>query len=67
MKELSYSIADEVFKRFPGYVRGVVIGHGASNGASPSELVQLLRDAEGSVRSRLKAATIAEEHRHLII
>lgn len=25
MTELSYSISDEVFRRYPGYVRGVVL------------------------------------------
>ena len=32
MKELTYTIAAEVFARFPEYRRGVVIAHGVCNG-----------------------------------
>jgi DNA/RNA-binding domain of Phe-tRNA-synthetase-like protein len=55
------SIANEVFARFPGYVRGVVVAHGVSNGPSPPELIDLLRDAEASVCDRLSIEQIAEE------
>ena len=39
MEYHSYSISPEVFARFPGYVRGVVIAYEVTNGASPAELV----------------------------
>ena len=58
----SYSISPEVFERFPGYVRGVVICQDLTNGESPAELVQMLRDAEVSVRARgVAVEQIAEE------
>ena len=50
MKHFSYSISADVFAHYPGYVRGVVVAHDVTNGPSPAELVQLLRDAEESVR-----------------
>ena len=59
MKELYYSISDEVFRKFPGYVRGVVITHGVDNSGSPPELVTLLREAEASLRAQTSLETIA--------
>jgi DNA/RNA-binding domain of Phe-tRNA-synthetase-like protein len=59
----SYSISSEVFERFPGYVRGVLIAYDVTNGASPDELVQMLREAEASVRARVSLEQIAEEPR----
>ena len=53
MKELFYSIADEVFTQYPEYVRGVVLAYGVSNSDSSSELTAMLRAAEASVRDRL--------------
>jgi DNA/RNA-binding domain of Phe-tRNA-synthetase-like protein len=61
MKDFSYSIAPEIFAKFPGYVRGVVIAHGVSNGPSAPELVQLMREAEASVRARVNVEQMAEE------
>jgi len=63
MKELTYSIVDEVFARFPGYYRGVVIAHDIKNGAAPAELVRMLRDEEASVRERLNMDTLTAEPR----
>ncbi len=62
MEHFNYTIAPEIFERFPGYVRGVVICHELTNGASPPDLVQLLREAEASVRDRgVAVEQIAEE------
>ncbi len=63
MKELYYSIADDIFARFPGYVRGVVLAYDVTNGESPAEVVSMLRDAEASIQSKLKIDTIAEHPR----
>ncbi len=63
MKELYYSIADDIFARFPGYVRGVVLAYDVTNGESPAEVVSMLRDAEASIHSKLKIETIAEHPR----
>ncbi len=63
MEHYSYSISPEIFVRFPGYVRGVVVAHEVDNGPSPTDLVQMLREAEESVRARLSLEQIAEEPR----
>jgi len=63
MKTFNYGIADEIFQRFPGYVRGVVIAHELTNGPSPPELLQLLREAEASVRARVRPEAVADEPR----
>lgn len=63
MAELSYFIADEIFARFPGYARGVVLAYDVQNGESPSEVVALVREAEESVRRALKLETITEHPR----
>jgi DNA/RNA-binding domain of Phe-tRNA-synthetase-like protein len=63
MEHRTYSISSDIFARFPGYVRGVVVAHEVTNGASPPELVQMLREAEESVRGRVVLEQIAEEPR----
>jgi DNA/RNA-binding domain of Phe-tRNA-synthetase-like protein len=63
MDAYSYSISDEIFSRFPGYVRGVVVAHEVTNGPSPPELIDLLRETEESVRGRLSLEQVAEEPR----
>jgi DNA/RNA-binding domain of Phe-tRNA-synthetase-like protein len=63
MKDLTYFVADEVFARFPEYVRGVVIAYGVKNGESPSPLVEMLREAESSVRAQLTLDTLTAHPR----
>jgi DNA/RNA-binding domain of Phe-tRNA-synthetase-like protein len=63
MPESSYSIAPVIFQMYPVYVRGIVIGHDLHNGPSPDALIDLLREAEESVRTRLTIETIASEPR----
>jgi len=63
MSQFRVCVAEDIFARFPGYVRGVVIAHGVSNGPSPPELGAMLREAEASVRARVKSEAIAEEPR----
>ncbi len=58
-----YRIADEIFTRFPGYVRGVVLAFGVQNRPSPPELVSMLREAEMQVRRQLDPDKIAEHPR----
>jgi DNA/RNA-binding domain of Phe-tRNA-synthetase-like protein len=60
MEELHYTVADEVFALFPGYVRGVVLAFDVSNRESQEELLQLLRDVEASVRKSLNLEGLAE-------
>ena len=63
MKELSYSIAEEVFARFPEYRRGVVLAYEVKNGESSPELVELLRREESLARERLHVETLTAEPR----
>jgi DNA/RNA-binding domain of Phe-tRNA-synthetase-like protein len=63
MNETYYSISPEIFRMYPGYVRGVVIAYDVHNGSSPDELVQMLRQAEESVRTRLTIEKLAEDPR----
>ena len=60
MKELFYSIADEVFTQYPRYVRGVVLAYGVSNSDSPSDLIAMLRATEMSVRDQLEKDKLIE-------
>jgi DNA/RNA-binding domain of Phe-tRNA-synthetase-like protein len=57
----SHIISNEIFTRFPGYLRGVVVATGLSNGPSPEALIQLLRAAEGEVRQKLLLETLIED------
>jgi DNA/RNA-binding domain of Phe-tRNA-synthetase-like protein len=59
VKELYYSISNEVFSKFPGYVRGVVIAYEVRNGDSPPELVAMLREAEASLRQQTSLEQIS--------
>jgi DNA/RNA-binding domain of Phe-tRNA-synthetase-like protein len=63
MKELFYSMADEVFTQYPGYVRGVVLAYGVTNSDSPSDLIAMLRTAEMSVRDQLEKDGLIEHPR----
>ena len=63
MAERFYSVSPDIFRMYPGYVRGVVVAHGVRNGPSPADLVALLREAEASVRARLTIEKVAEEPR----
>lgn len=63
MRSFSYTIAADIFTRFPGYVRGVVLAHGVMNGPSPAQLVALLRDAEEGVCRSVDPATVADHPR----
>jgi DNA/RNA-binding domain of Phe-tRNA-synthetase-like protein len=63
MTEIHYSIADEIFARFPDYARGVVLAYGVRNADSPPELVGLLREAETSLRGRMTIDEVASEPR----
>ncbi|MBI5572698.1 MAG: cytoplasmic protein [Desulfomonile tiedjei] len=56
-------VSEQVFIQFPGYVRGVVVAHGLTNGEAPDALVSLLRDAEESLRERLNLDTLAQDPR----
>ena len=55
---LHYSISKDIFAKFPGYCRGVVIARDVTNGKSPEELVSALRLAEASLGERLSAETL---------
>ncbi len=61
--DLKFTIAPEVFAKYPGYVRGVVLAHGVQNGHSPAALLGLLRQAEAGLRARLNIDTLTEDPR----
>lgn len=63
MGQPGYSISSDIFQRFPGYVRGVVIAHEVTNRPSPDELVQMLRGAEDSARGRMDLDHLADHPR----
>lgn len=63
MTHIQYSIADEIFNRFPEFIRGVVTAKDVVNRASPPELVKLLRDAEISLWERLTTETLVADPR----
>jgi DNA/RNA-binding domain of Phe-tRNA-synthetase-like protein len=58
MKTIKYSIAPQVFEKFPDYIRGVVLANGVTNSKSSPELIQLLREEEKSLQQRLKIDTL---------
>lgn len=63
MDDKRYAVADAVFEAFPHYVRGVVIARGVANGPSSPELVELLRQAEDSVRQSVAPDELALDPR----
>jgi DNA/RNA-binding domain of Phe-tRNA-synthetase-like protein len=63
MPNLTYSIAPEIFEKYPGYARGVVLALDVRNGPSPERLVQLMREAEEAVREQATIEGIAEHPR----
>ena len=63
MPNLTYSISRDIFDKFPGYCRGVVLAFDVHNGPSPDRLIQMLRDAEACVRQQTTIENIAEHPR----
>lgn len=61
MEAITYFITEAVFVQFPDYVRGVVVAEDVVNGASPPELIALLRETEAAARERLVLETLAAE------
>lgn len=57
---LFYRIADDVFKKYPGYIRGVVMCENVKNGPSPDELILMLRNAEAALRKSVNPNSITE-------
>jgi len=63
MAELFTSVTDAVFETFPDYVRGVVVAHEVTNGPSPAPLIDLLRQAEASLRERIGGGDLTADPR----
>lgn len=59
-----YFISQDVFNKFAGYRRGVVLAHGVHNPPAPPELVEALRQAEAELCTRLTSETITS-HPHI--
>jgi len=62
-RELFYSIHPDIFARFPGYMRGVVLAYEVTNRTSPADLVEMLRAEETGLRNRLTLEALAETPR----
>jgi DNA/RNA-binding domain of Phe-tRNA-synthetase-like protein len=60
---LTYSISRDIFDKFPGYCRGVVLALDVQNGPSPEKLIHMLREAEASVCLQTTIESIAEHPR----
>ncbi len=58
-----YSISNDVFEKFPGFCRGVVVATGLTNGPAPAELTAALRKAEAAMPNMLSMDTILENSR----
>jgi hypothetical protein len=58
----TFRIAEEIFQRFSGCVRGVVIAHKLANGPSPQARLDLLREAEATVRAHGESGAYARRH-----
>jgi DNA/RNA-binding domain of Phe-tRNA-synthetase-like protein len=58
-----YSISPDIFERYPGYCRGVVLAIDVHNKPSPEKLTKMLREAEESLRHQLTIENIAEHPR----
>lgn len=54
MAIIRYSISDEIFERFPHFVRGVLAAQDVTNIPSPPDLVALLRREETRLRTVLQ-------------
>src|SRR5512140_2772676 len=63
MKDLYFTIDQEIFRRFPGYLRGVVVATGVRNGPAPADLVEALRSAEAALRNELDIDQLADNPR----
>lgn len=58
-----YFISQDVFNKFPGYRRGVVLAHGVHNPPSPPALIAALRQAEQELCTRLTPETLTSHPR----
>lgn len=61
--DLYYVITNEIFEKYPGYCRGVVLAFDVKNDEPSDKLTQLLRNAEAAVRGNAVLETIAEHPR----
>jgi DNA/RNA-binding domain of Phe-tRNA-synthetase-like protein len=58
---VKYTAAKEIFEMYPGYVRGVVVARGVTNGEQENvEILALLREAEETVRRRSDLEDISQ-------
>jgi len=60
---LTYTISQEIFDKYQGYARGVVLAFNVHNNPSPQSLIQRLRQAEASVRDQTGIENLAEHPR----
>lgn len=63
MKTIHYSIAPAIFEKVPGYIRGLVVVHGANNTAPNSNTQTALRDAEKRLASEHTVESLLADSR----
>lgn len=59
-KQIHYVIHPEVFTKFPGFSRGIVLAYDVKNGESPDELIRELRGEEEALRKKLTLDNLIE-------
>jgi DNA/RNA-binding domain of Phe-tRNA-synthetase-like protein len=61
---MKYTAAKEIFEMYPGYMRGVVVARGVTNGEQENtDILVLLREAEETVRQRSDLEDISQHPR----
>jgi len=63
MKQINYTVHQDVFSHFPFFLRGVVLAYDVTNSATPAELAAMLRAEEQALRGRLSLETLTEHPR----
>lgn len=63
MSSTCYCVDPEVFAKFPGYRRSIVIATGVTNGVSPPELVAMIRQEEERLRADMEIDFLASHPR----
>jgi DNA/RNA-binding domain of Phe-tRNA-synthetase-like protein len=63
MNTIKYVISEDIFIKFPSYLRGCVVARELKNRMSPPELTLQLRSSEEKVRQRLNLDQVVSEPR----
>ncbi len=64
---MEFSVDSKVFEKLPALQVGILVVRGCDNASMPVEIVQLLRQAEASVRSTLSEDTFKQDPRLAVL